>query len=145
MVSRRATMERKSILISGAGIAGMTLAYWLARRGMRVTVVERGAGQRSSGSPVDVLGPAADVADRMGITPRLREAATKVDGMRFIDARGRVAARVDTGALRRGGGGRHIELPRGDLAAILQEASRDSAELIFDDAIRAVAQDAAGV
>lgn len=29
------------ILISGAGIAGLTLAYWLARHGLRPTIVER--------------------------------------------------------------------------------------------------------
>ena len=60
-------MQRLNVLISGAGIAGMTLAYWLARRGMDVTVVELAAGQRSRGSPVDVRGQAADIADRMGI------------------------------------------------------------------------------
>jgi 2-polyprenyl-6-methoxyphenol hydroxylase-like FAD-dependent oxidoreductase len=138
-------MDRIRVLISGAGIAGMTLAYWLGRHGMRVTVVERAAGQRSSGSPVDVRGPAADVAERMGITARLREAATDVAGMRFIDARGRVAARVDAVAMRRAGGSGDVELARGDLAAILQEASRDSAELIFDDSIRAVVEDAGGL
>src|SRR5262245_43516008 len=138
-------MRPTSVLISGAGIAGMTLAYWLARHGRRVTVVERAAGQRSSGSPVDVRGPAAEIADRMGITPRLRAAATHVDGMRFVDGKGRVAARVDTRALRRASASRDIELARGDLAAILHEASRDRAELLFGDSIRALTQDASGV
>jgi 2-polyprenyl-6-methoxyphenol hydroxylase-like FAD-dependent oxidoreductase len=138
-------MQPTTVLISGAGIAGMTIAYWLSRHGLRVTVVERSAGQRSSGAPVDVRGPAADIAERMGIVPRLRDAATHVDGMRFIDSKGRVAARVDTRALQRASASPDIELARGDLAAILHEASRDSAELIFNDAVRAVAQDATGV
>jgi 2-polyprenyl-6-methoxyphenol hydroxylase-like FAD-dependent oxidoreductase len=138
-------MRQRDVLISGAGIAGMTLAYWLAGHGRRVTVVERAAGQRSSGSPVDVRGPAADVADRMGITPRLRDAATHVDGLRFVDARGRVAVRVDTRAWQRASASRDVEVARGDLAAILQEASRDRAELIFGDAVRAVVQDEGGV
>jgi 2-polyprenyl-6-methoxyphenol hydroxylase-like FAD-dependent oxidoreductase len=138
-------MGPTDILISGAGIAGMTLAYWLTRHGRRVTIVERAAGQRSSGAPVDVRGPAAEIADRMGITPRLRDAATRVDGMRFIDGKGRVAARVDARALSRASASRDIELARGDLAEILQEASRDSAEVIFDDGIRTVTQDASGV
>src|SRR5262245_10967884 len=56
---------------------------------MRVTVVERSAGQRSSGPPVDVRGPAADVADRMSITRRLHEAQTDVGGMRFVTAQAR--------------------------------------------------------
>src|SRR5262245_1044375 len=46
----------RTVLICGAGVAGPTLAYWLARAGFRPTVVERADGQRSSGSPVDVRG-----------------------------------------------------------------------------------------
>jgi 2-polyprenyl-6-methoxyphenol hydroxylase-like FAD-dependent oxidoreductase len=138
-------MQRLNILISGAGIAGMTLAYWLARHGMRVTVVELATGQRSSGSPIDVRAQAADIADRMGIMARVRNAATNVTGMRFIDARGRVAARVDTIGLQRASGRRDVEIARGDLAAILQEASRDSAEVLFNNAIRSLTQDTGGV
>jgi 2-polyprenyl-6-methoxyphenol hydroxylase-like FAD-dependent oxidoreductase len=138
-------MQRINVLISGAGIAGMTLAYWLARNGMQVTIVERGAGQRSSGSPVDVRGPAGGIAERMGILPRLRHLATNVAGMRFIDARGRVAARVDTVAVQRASGSRDVEIARGDLSMILQEASRDSAEMLFGDAIHTIAQDGGGV
>src|SRR5262245_44830466 len=139
-------MTPRTVVISGAGIAGCTLAYWLARRGMRVTVVERSTAQRSSGAPVDVRGPAADIADRMGITRELREAQTDVAGMRFVTAQGAPAARVDLAALRRSeGGARDIELPRGALAAILADKSRGDAELIYDDHAQALAQDAGGV
>jgi hypothetical protein len=141
----RCVMQRLNVLISGAGIAGMTLAYWLARNGARVTVVERGAGQRSSGSPVDVRGEAVAIAERMGILPRLRQAATDVAGLRFIDASGKVAARVDTRAMQRARGSRHVELARGELSTILHEASQDSAEFLFDDAIRTLDQDTDGV
>jgi 2-polyprenyl-6-methoxyphenol hydroxylase-like FAD-dependent oxidoreductase len=55
---RSAPMGIQTVLISGAGIAGPTLAYWLARNGFRPTVVEHAAALRSSGSPVDVRGPA---------------------------------------------------------------------------------------
>ncbi len=51
-------MNPPRVLISGAGVAGPTLAYWLARNGWQPTVVERAVGQRSSGNPVDVRGPA---------------------------------------------------------------------------------------
>jgi 2-polyprenyl-6-methoxyphenol hydroxylase-like FAD-dependent oxidoreductase len=65
-------MSEQTVLISVAGIAGSTLAYWLARAGFAVTVVERAGTQRSTGSPVDVRGAAVDVAERMGVMPRLR-------------------------------------------------------------------------
>ena len=44
----------KKLLISGAGIAGAILAFWLSRSGWNVSIVERAAETRSSGSPVDV-------------------------------------------------------------------------------------------
>lgn len=60
-------MGQGRVLICGAGIAGPTLAYWLARHGFEPTVIERAQGLQSSGNPVDVRGGAAEVARRMGI------------------------------------------------------------------------------
>jgi len=59
-------MSLRSVLISGAGVAGRSLAYWLARRGLRATVVEHSPVLRSSGNPVDVCGPALPVAREIG-------------------------------------------------------------------------------
>jgi 2-polyprenyl-6-methoxyphenol hydroxylase-like FAD-dependent oxidoreductase len=133
------------ILISGAGIAGPTLAYWLARHGFRPTVVELARGLRSSGSPVDVRGPAVPVADRMGLLPQLRAAGTAVQTLTFRNARDREVGRVNMGAMRRAAGSREVEIPRGDLATILYEAARDDAEFLFDDTITALHQGPDGV
>src|ERR1700761_4744608 len=84
----------RSVLISGAGVAGPALAFWLARNGFRPTVVERAQGRRSSGNPVDVRGPARPVVERMGIAAELREAATTATGVRFIGADGRSRGRA---------------------------------------------------
>lgn len=130
----------KTVLISGAGVAGPTLAYWLARHGFRPTVVEQAQGLRSSGSPVDVRGPAVGVAEAMGIMPRLRAAATDVTALTFVDDSGR---RV--GGMRLGQTRGEVELPRFDLATILHEAAHEEAEYIFSDSIATLAQDEAGV
>lgn len=135
----------KTVLISGAGIAGTTLAYWLARHGFRPTVVERAAGLRSSGNPVDVRGPAVTVADRMGVLPRLRQAGTQVTAMSFVNGAGRQVGRVNMRALRRASGSQEVEVTRTDLAAILFEASQGSAEILFGDTITALRQDDDGV
>ena len=82
-------MTKRSVLISGAGVAGPTLAYFLARQGVRATVVERAQGLRSSGNPVDVRGPALPVAERMGILPRLRAVATRATAMSVRNSAGR--------------------------------------------------------
>ena len=134
-------MSDPTVLISGAGIAGPTLAYWLARNGFRPTVVERAQGLRSSGSPVDVRGPAFPVAEAMGVVPALREAATSVTTLTFINAAGRPVGRIPT----RRSASREVEVPRNDLATILYQAARDDAEFIFDDTITELNPDDTGV
>ncbi|WP_198347524.1 FAD-dependent oxidoreductase [Nocardia terrae] len=135
----------KTVLISGAGIAGSTAAYWLGRNGFDVTVVERARAQRSSGNPVDVKGPAVDVIEGMGVMPSVRAAASRVDRMSFVDPAGRERSRLRLSAFQGGAGAREVEITRADLAAILLEAARDFAELRWSDSISEIAQHSAGV
>jgi 2-polyprenyl-6-methoxyphenol hydroxylase-like FAD-dependent oxidoreductase len=130
-------------LISGAGIAGSTAAYWLAKRGFQVTVVEQARGTRSSGSPVDVRGAAVEVAERMGVMAQVREADTGVHDMVFVNARGRVLSRVDMRTT--WAEPDDVELLRGDLAAILRTAVPDAVQFLFGDWVTALEQDADGV
>jgi 2-polyprenyl-6-methoxyphenol hydroxylase-like FAD-dependent oxidoreductase len=131
------------VLISGAGIAGSTLAYWLARDGLRPTVVERSSGTRSSGNPVDVRGAAVPVAEAMGIMPMLRQAATTTTTINLLAASGRSAARMRTPAAR--GRRKELEIPRADLASTLYQAAHPHAEFVFDDSITALHPDNYGV
>lgn len=63
---------KKEVLISGASIAGLTLAYWMNHYGYKVTVVEISNGLRRGGSPIDVRGNALDVAVKMGILDKIK-------------------------------------------------------------------------
>ncbi|GIH19320.1 FAD-dependent monooxygenase [Rugosimonospora africana] len=134
-------MTTKTVLISGAGVAGPTLAYWLARNGFAPTIVERATGQRSSGNPIDVRGPAFDIAGKMGLLPRLRAAATATTGLAFVDAQGRRKSRVDLSVNR----ATEVEVPRADLATLISDAAADSAEFIYGDSVSALSQDGGGV
>ncbi|WP_326616333.1 FAD-dependent monooxygenase [Streptomyces decoyicus] len=133
-------MRTRSVLISGAGVAGPTFAYWLARHGFRPTVVECAQGMRSSGSPIDVRGRAVSVAEQMGIMPQLRAAATEVTGLNFVSDSGHQVGSIPMQVM-----GDSVELPRFDLATILLEAARDKAEFLFEDSIATLHQDAGGV
>ncbi|MFD0365213.1 FAD-dependent monooxygenase [Nocardia sp. GCM10030253] len=135
----------KTVLISGAGIGGSTLAFWLARGGFEVTVVERAAGARSSGNPVDVKGPAVDVVEQMGVMPQLRAAGSDVSRMSFVDGRGRQVAHVDLKAFRGSAGAREVEVPRADLANILLDAGGEQAEFLWNDTITSLTQGPDGV
>jgi 2-polyprenyl-6-methoxyphenol hydroxylase-like FAD-dependent oxidoreductase len=133
------------ILISGASIAGPTVAFWLARHGFQPTVVERAPGLRTGGNGVDVRGQAVEVAERMGIMPRIRAAATDVIGTSFVDSTNRSVARIDMQAIQRKYRSGEVEILRGDLAAILHEATNDDVEYVFDDSIRTLQQDNHGM
>lgn len=67
IAGRASRSAGRRVLISGASIAGPTLAYWLDRYGFAVTVVERAPAVRSGGYPIDIRGTALKVAERMGL------------------------------------------------------------------------------
>jgi 2-polyprenyl-6-methoxyphenol hydroxylase-like FAD-dependent oxidoreductase len=133
----------RSVLISGAGIAGATAAYWLAKAGFQVTVVEQAQDMRSSGSPVDVRGAAVEVAERMGVMERIRAADTRVRDMVFVNSRGHVVSRVNMRTAWAESG--DVELSRGELAAILRGAVPGDVEFQFGNSVTALTPDADGV
>jgi 2-polyprenyl-6-methoxyphenol hydroxylase-like FAD-dependent oxidoreductase len=53
-------MKPRSVLISGAGIAGPTLAYWLLRAGFAPTIIERAVRFREGGYMIDFWGVGFD-------------------------------------------------------------------------------------
>jgi 2-polyprenyl-6-methoxyphenol hydroxylase-like FAD-dependent oxidoreductase len=56
-------MMNRDILISGASIAGLALAYWLRCYGFNPTLVERTPAPREGGYAVDLRGAAREAAD----------------------------------------------------------------------------------
>ncbi len=133
------------VLISGAGIAGPTLAYWLLQYGMQPTIVERAPQLRAGGYVVDFWGCGYDVADRMGLLPEINKKGYKVREIRVLDTRGATVASFPASAFDRATRGRYISLPRGDLAAAVFATIDGKAETIFGDSIAAIEQGNGGV
>ncbi|HEX5597955.1 MAG TPA: FAD-dependent monooxygenase [Micromonosporaceae bacterium] len=134
----------RTVLISGAGIAGTALAYWLRRRGFAPTLVERAPSVREGGYKIDIRGAALEVADRMNLLADLRKASTEIRTAAFVNRAGRTVASMD-GDLFGGRAGDDIELLRGDLARIIYEQTRGDIEYLFDDSITAIADGPHGV
>jgi 2-polyprenyl-6-methoxyphenol hydroxylase-like FAD-dependent oxidoreductase len=86
---RRSIMSTKTILISGVGIAGPTLAYWLKRAGFVPTLLEHAPALRTGGYVVDFWGLGFDIAERMGLVPKILNAGYRIREMRIVDAAGR--------------------------------------------------------
>jgi 2-polyprenyl-6-methoxyphenol hydroxylase-like FAD-dependent oxidoreductase len=131
----------KTVLISGASVAGLSLAHWLHRRGYEPTVVERASGVRPGGQAIDVRGVALEVLARMGLLADARQVRTRMRGMSMHDGDGNELWRstemtYSSGRL----DSDDIELLRGDLTALLHERVRGEAEFLFDDSISALEQ-----
>ncbi|OZM77855.1 FAD-dependent monooxygenase [Pseudonocardia sp. MH-G8] len=125
----------RKVLISGASIAGPTLAYWLDRHGFKVTVVEKATHLRGGGYAIDIRGTARDVVERMGLLPRLRQAHVDSRQLTFLDPDGEVMAELRPEALTGGIEGVDLEVRRGDLADCLYDLARDKVEFLFNDSI----------
>lgn len=139
-------MENRDILVSGGGIAGSALAYWLSRYGFRPTVVERAPALRTGGHAVDIRGTARQVIERMGLVAQVRDARIGAKGMAFVNEKGKRVARLGTDVFGPSGGPvAEWALLRTDLARILYDAARDDVEYVFGDAITGVRQDGHGV
>ncbi|MFE3461918.1 FAD-dependent monooxygenase [Nocardiopsis aegyptia] len=133
----------RHVLVSGAGIAGPALAYWLHHHGISATVVERAPAVRAGGYAIDVRGVALDVAERMGVLDNIRGAATGTTSVGFVDRRGRVRVRLPTTAL--APDGRSDELQRGDLIRLLVDRTTDRTEYVFGDRVTGLDQGPDGV
>ncbi|MEK2473245.1 FAD-dependent monooxygenase [Streptomyces noursei] len=132
----------KTVLISGAGVAGSALAHWLHRDGVAVTVVEHTPGRRRGGQAVDIRGTALDVVERMGLLDRVRAHRTRMRGMSVLDGDGREVHRSTETTFSSGRlASEDIELLREDLVHVLHEQAGAGVEFVFDDRIRALDQD----
>jgi len=104
-------MANRTVLISGAGIAGPTLSYWLARAGWNPTIVESAPSIRTGGYVIDFWGLGYDIADRMGLCRDLDRLDYHMREVRIVDDEGKHKTGFGTNVFREITGGRFI-VPR---------------------------------
>ena len=124
------------ILISGGGIAGPSLAYWLTRQGHAVTIIEQARELRTGGQAVDFRGPALTVLDKMGLLETVRAGATSMGALTLVDGRGKEVARLPAEVV-----SGEIEVHWGTFTRILYEAVRDDVSYRFGVRITAIDDD----
>jgi len=133
-------MNNRNILISGASVAGPTLAFWLHRYGFQPTIVERAPSLRPGGYAIDFRGASLRVLERMGLLPQVQRKQTRIGAITIVDRNNRKVASMPDGFT-----SGELEILRGDLAAIFYDATRDTTEYIFDDSISAIKEGGEGV
>jgi 2-polyprenyl-6-methoxyphenol hydroxylase-like FAD-dependent oxidoreductase len=134
-----------TVLIVGAGIAGPTLAYWLARFGFMPTIVERSPRLRTGGYVIDFWGAGFEVAERMGIMPLLERDGYLINEIRLVNQHGSPIARVPTAAFTAAVGSGFTSIPRGDLAADIFQTVASRVEVIFGDTVTLLEERSGGV
>jgi 2-polyprenyl-6-methoxyphenol hydroxylase-like FAD-dependent oxidoreductase len=138
-------MENTDVLISGGGIAGSTLAYWLREHGFGVTVVERAPAPRPGGQTVDLRGAGRVVVERMGLLDQVRALSVDQRGLALVNSSGRMIARMPAELFGGEGIVSEIEVLRGDLGQVLYDATAADTEYLFDDTIRRLDEDETGI
>lgn len=121
MIKQQASTMR--VLISGAGVAGPTLAWFLAKAGARIDVVEKAKQLLPHGQNVDIEGSALKVIEKMGLMGEVRRNNTTEKGTQFIDPNGKSFAPFPMVKEHSASFTSEFEILRGDLAAILYKAA----------------------
>jgi 2-polyprenyl-6-methoxyphenol hydroxylase-like FAD-dependent oxidoreductase len=134
-------MKVQTVLISGAGVAGPALGWWLARHGFKPTIVEQAPALRDGGYAVDFRGHVhLGLLERMGLLEEIRRRQTHMGAMSYVHADGRVRSSLPADFM-----SGDLEILRGDLGRILYDATRNDADYRFGETIAGLSQDAGGV
>ncbi|MCJ1296678.1 hypothetical protein MMC34_008244 [Xylographa carneopallida] len=141
-------MSAQRVLISGASVAGPTAAYWFARAGWHVTVVERFPALRTNGHAIDIRTAGVTVMRKMpGMEAAVRARFIGIEGLRLVDTNGRPIATMEaTGDPNAQSLLSEYEIFRGDLAKILYDltAQHRNVTYVFDEQVASISQPADG-
>ena len=137
-------MSRLKVLVVGASIAGPATAYWLAKVGANVTIIERFPHLRTNGQNIDIRTAGVTVMRKMpGMEAAVRSKTTQLEGISFVRDNGR-----PYGVLRATGNPEQqslvseYEIFRGDLAQILFDMTKDNENIkyVFGEQVASMQQ-----
>ncbi|KAK5991137.1 FAD-dependent monooxygenase asL4 [Cladobotryum mycophilum] len=127
-------MSSLRVLISGAGIAGPAMAFWLTRLGHSCTVLERFPTLRTDGQQVDLRNHGLAVIDRMGLRDEITRHNIDEVGFQLVNAKGErqiLMSRQEEGDGRARTFTSELEIMRGDLSKIFYDVTEGKAEYRF--------------
>ncbi|CDX11938.1 hypothetical protein LCM4577_23315 [Mesorhizobium sp. LCM 4577] len=138
-------MAERTVLISGGGIAGPALAFWLAAAGFRPTLIERAPQLRTGGYVIDFWGLGYDIASWMGLEADINRLGYHVREMRIVGENGKRVGGFGTDVFGELTNGRYVTLARSDLSRLLFKKIKDTTEVIFDNEIVGLEENSHGV
>lgn len=137
-------MSGLNILIVGASIAGPTAAYWFAKAGAKVTIIERFSNLRVNGQAVDIRTVGVTVMRKMpGMEDAVRAKRAPNQGISFVRADGRPYGVITpSGDPDQQSLISEYEIFRGDLGRILFDMTKDDENIryVFGEQIASMQQ-----
>ncbi|KAG4026668.1 hypothetical protein MFRU_038g00720 [Monilinia fructicola] len=139
------TVPRLKVLISGAGIAGPCLAYWLSRSRLNtsIRIIERSPVPRATGQAIDIHGSAVEIAKKMKLEEAIRARNTTEKGTVMLDSLGKPFATFPVGDTFTS----DYEILRADLSELFLEATEkfDDIQYMYGDSVNTLEQTETGV
>ncbi|KAL4945610.1 hypothetical protein BDV06DRAFT_22185 [Aspergillus oleicola] len=120
-------MSGLRVLVVGASIAGPATAYWLARAGAHVTVIERAKSLRTNGQAVDIRSVGVNAMRKIpGMEAAVRAKTVPIEGINFVGPSGHSYATIKrTGDPDQQSLVSEYEILRGNLSRVLFDLTRD--------------------
>ncbi|PLW53841.1 hypothetical protein PCANC_03608 [Puccinia coronata f. sp. avenae] len=134
-MSETTPQKKLRVLISGAGIGGLVVAYWLARADASVTILERAKDLRKEGHIIGIRKEALPIISYMGLDEEVQRQMSHEMGLKLVDSNYQTWAAFPPGDL---GFSCGVELRRGDLVNSLYEKVKDHAHFIFGTTIETI-------
>jgi len=126
------------VLISGGGIAGLTLAYWLHQYDIPSVIIEQARDIRRDGYAIDFFGTGYDVAERMSLIDRLRPQQIPLDHIAYVNKSGKQVAKLDIELMHTIMAGKYMGLMHWTLEETLYEALAGQVEVRFGRSLTSV-------
>jgi len=110
------------IAINGCGVGGPTLAFWLKKYGHKPVLFEKAPALREGGYVIDFWGTGYDIADKMGVLPKLKQDAYMIKRVQTVTSGGWTTSSMNTNGFHNLTNGRYMSIARSDLARHLFNA-----------------------
>lgn len=133
-------MSNKRILISGAGIGGLTLACFLHKNSYEPIIIEKAASLRDGGYMIDFFSSGISVAERMGIIEQLKAKDHNSNIIIQENEKGKRQFVLNMSGFRAAVKGKLFNFLRTDLADVLYKEIKDDVEIRFSTSIESIAQ-----
>ena len=137
-------MSKLKVLVVGASIAGPTAAYWFAKAGANVTIIERFPKLRTNGQNIDIRTAGVTVMRKIsGMETAVRAKTTQMEGISFVRDNGRPYGTIKaTGNPDQQSLVSEYEIFRGDLAQILFDLTKDNENIkyVFGEQVASMQQ-----